>query len=186
MEKAMTRINLGVTGLVILLVSISLPGVWENTYGQAGPGNWEFFASPTRNPVEPRWGSYKDEVRSSREEAAAKHNYCPTSGCVVRLDKLAVTPNQVKKGQEATIVLTYTVLTAEDIGIPVTISREIFYQGKSLGKTSSRNMRTPNGSFDQQVAFTVPDNSPAGQYTLKTRISTGYGQDEKSVNFNVN
>ena len=182
----MTGKNLWVTVLAILLVSISLSGVWENTYGQANPGNWEFFATPTRNPVEPRWGSYKDEVRSSREDAAAKHNYCPTSGCVVRLDKLAVTPNQVQKGREAAIALTYTILTADDTGIPVTITREIFYQGKSLGKTSSRNMRTPNGTFDQEVAFTLPDNSPAGQYTLKTRISTGYGQDEKSVNFKVN
>jgi hypothetical protein len=47
-------------------------------------------------------------------------------------------------------------------------------------------MRTPNGTFEQQVAFTLPDNSPPGQYNLKTRVSTGYGQDEKSVNFNVN
>ena len=68
----------------------------------------------------------------------AKHNYCPTSGCVVRLDKLAITPNRVQRGRYATIALTYTILTADDIGIPVTISREIFYQGRSLGKTSSK------------------------------------------------
>jgi hypothetical protein len=182
----MTGKNLWMTVLAILLVSISLPGVWQNTYGQANPGNWEFFPTPTRNPVEPRWGSYKDIMRESREDAAAKRNYCPTSGCVVRLDKLAVTPNQVQRGRDAAIALTYTILTADDTGIPVTITREIFYQGKSLGKTSSRNMRTPNGTFDQEVAFTMPDNSPAGQYTLKTRISTGYGQDEKSVNFKLN
>jgi hypothetical protein len=171
---------------VFALMSISLMGVSKNTYGQAGPGNWEFFATPTRNPVEPRWGTYKDIMRSSREDAIAKHNYCPTSGCVVRLDKLAVIPNQVQKGREAAIVLTYTVLTADDTGIPVTITREMFFQDKSLGKTSSRNMRTPNGTFEQQVAFTLPDNSPPGPYTLKTRVSTGYGQDEKIVNFNVN
>ena len=172
--------------MVLALMSISLMGVSKNTYGQAGPGNWEFFATPTRNPVEPRWGSYKDIMRSSREDAIAKHNYCPTSGCVVRLDKLAVIPNQVQKGRDAAIALTYTVLTADDTGVPVTITREMFFQGKSLGKTSSRNMRTPNGTFEQQVAFTLPDNSPPGQYTLKTRVSTGYGQDEKIINFNVN
>jgi hypothetical protein len=165
---------------------ISINGGWEYSYGQAGPGNWEFFATPTRNPVEPRWGTYNDVVRQTREDAAAKHNYCPTSGCVIRLDKLAVTPNQVQRGRNATIALTYTILTAENTGIPVTISREIFYQGRSLGKTTSRNMRTPNGTFDQEVAFSLPDASAAGHYTLKTRISTGYGQDEKSVDFEVN
>ena len=42
--------------MVLALMSISLIGVSKNTYGQAGPGNWEFFATPTRNPVEPRAG----------------------------------------------------------------------------------------------------------------------------------
>ena len=182
----MTRKTWGLMILSAVLGLITVPGGWESTYGQAGPGNWEFFASPTRNPVEPRWGTYNDVVRQTREDAAAKHNYCPTSGCVIRLDKLAVTPQQVQRGRYAAIALTYTILTSENTGIPVTISREIFYQGRSLGKTTSRNMRTPNGTFDQEVAFTLPDNSPSGQYTLKTRISTGFGQDEKSVDFTVN
>jgi hypothetical protein len=172
--------------LTAVLGLITLPGGWESTYGQAAPGNWEFFASPTRNPVEPRWGTYKDVVRQTREDAAAKHNYCPTSGCVIRLDRLAVTPHQVQRGRDATISMTYTILTAENTGIPVTISREIFCQGRSLGKTTSRNMRTPNGTFDQEVAFTLPENSPSGKYTLKTRVSSGFGQDEKSVDFKVN
>jgi hypothetical protein len=171
--------------LVVVLGSVSLTGGWNDILAQAGPGNWEFFASPTRNPVEPRWGTYKDVMRQNREDAAARHNYCPTSGCVVRLDKLAITPKRLQRGQYGTIALTYTVLTADDAGIPVTISREIFYQGRSLSKTSSKNMRTPNGTFDQEVAFTLPENSTPGKYSLKTRISTGYGQDEKSLDFTV-
>jgi hypothetical protein len=174
--------------LVVLTVALGwvlVTGGWDDTFGQTGPGSWEFFASPTRNPVEPRWGTYKDEVRQDREAAVAKHNYCPTSGCVVRLDKVAVTPQRVQRGRAATMALTYTILTADDIGIPVTINRELFYQGRSLSKTSSKNMRTPNGTFDQEVAFTLPENSTPGRYTLKTRISTGYGQDEKSLDFIV-
>jgi hypothetical protein len=171
--------------LAVVFGLISLTGGWNYTFAQAGPGNWEFFASPTRNPVEPRWGTYQDVMRQTREDAAAKNNYCPTSGCVVRLDKLAINPNRLQQGRYATIAVTYTILTADTTGIPVTISREIFYQGRSLGKTSSRNMRTPNGTFDQEVAFTLPENSTPGQYSLKTRISTGFGQDEKSVDFTL-
>jgi hypothetical protein len=171
-----------VVSMLVLLAS----GVWEGTLAQLErPGNWEFFSSPTRNPTEPRWGTYQDIRRQDREAAAAKHNYCPTSGCVVRLDKLTITPNRIQRGRYANLTLTYTILTADDTGIPVTISREIFYQGKSLGKTSSRNMRTPNGTFDQELAFTLPENSKPGQYTLKTQINTGFGQDEKSLEFTV-
>jgi hypothetical protein len=158
----------------------------QEAWSQAGgPGNWEFFASPTRNPSEPRWGSYSDIRRQEREAAAARANYCPTSGCVIRLDQLALTPRRVQRGQAARLSLTYTILTADDIGIPVTISREIFYQGASLGKTSSRNLRTPNGTFEQIVEFTLPPDSKPGTYTLKALISTGYGQDEKSLEFRV-
>ncbi len=175
--------------LAVILVaagSLAAMGGWNYSFGQAGgPGNWEFFASPTRNPVEPRWGTYQDIRRQDREAAAAKANYCPTSGCVIRLDKLAVNPPRVQRGRLATISLSYTILTADDAGIPVTITRELFHQGKSLGRTFSKNMRTANGSFDQEVALTLPENSPPGKYTLKTRISTGFGQDERSLDFMV-
>lgn len=158
----------------------------SEVWGQAGgPGNWEFFASPTRNPVEPRWSSYSDIRRQEREQAAAQANYCPTSGCVIRLEQVTLTPRRATRGQPVRLSLTYTILTADDIGIPVTISREIFYQGVSLGKTSSRNLRTPNGTFEQAVNFTLPPDSKPGNYTLKTLISTGYGQDEKTLTFQV-
>ncbi len=168
--------------VIFLLLVVGIPRVW----GQAGnPGNWEFFASPTRNPMEPRWGNYNDIRRQEREQAAARANYCPTSGCVIRLDAVTLNPRRVSRGQPVRLSLTYTILTADDVGIPVTISREIFFQGTSLGKTISRNSRTPNGTFEQQVEFTLPTNSQPGTYTLKTVISTGYGRDEKSVDFKV-
>ncbi|MGQ9920173.1 MAG: hypothetical protein ACUVRZ_02465 [Desulfobacca sp.] len=163
--------------------------LWVNgleAWGQAGgPGNWEFFASPTRNPTEPRWGTYSNIRRQEREAAAARANYCPTSGCVIRLDQLTLTPRRVLRDRPARLSLTYTILTPDDIGIPVNISREIFYQGVSLGKTSSRNLRTPNGTFEQAVEFTLPPGSKPGTYTVKVLISTGYGQDEKSLEFRV-
>ncbi len=54
-----------------------------------------------------------------------------------------------------------------------------------MGKTMARNMRTPNGTFEQSVEFSLPPTSKPGTYTLKTVISTGYGRDEKSVEFRV-
>jgi|GEM_PF-1686903 len=167
------------------MVLLLLTGSQEGWCQAGGPGNWEFFASPTRNPTEPRWGSYSDIRRQEREEAAARANYCPTSGCVIRLDRLTLTPRRISRGQSVRLDLVYTILTADDVGIPVTISREVFFQGVSVGKTSARNLRTPNGTFEQSVEFTLPPASKPGTYTLKAVISTGYGQDEKSVDFRV-
>ena len=181
MERNVCKINLLLAVALVLL----LAGVIEVRGQAGGPGNWEFFASPTRTPVEPRWGSYSDIRRQEREKAAAQANFCPTSGCVIRLEKLTLMPRRVSRGQAVRISLIYTILTADDVGIPVTISREIFFQGTSLGKTFSRNLRTPNGTFEQTVEVTLPPDSKPGTYTLKTLISTGYGRDEKSVDFRV-
>lgn len=161
------------------------PEVWSQPLGSLGAGGWETFASPTREDFGPRWGGYKNELRLQREEAAARHNYCPTSGCVIRVDRIGVFPKKVQRGRQAYLSLTYTVLTAEAVGIPVTITRELFFRGQSIGKTMSRNLRTPNGTFDQEVAFTLPDNAAPGLYTLKTTVSTAFGQDEKSLTFTV-
>ncbi|AEB10630.1 hypothetical protein [Desulfobacca acetoxidans] len=170
--------------VVVGLASVAIG--WAYNGGQGpGSGGWEFFSSPTGGPVGLMWGGYKNEMRLEREAAAAKHNYCPTGGCVVRLEKLAIFPKRVQRGRTAYIDLAYTILTASDIGIPVTISREIFFQGKSLGKTFSKNLRTPNGSFSQEVSFVMPDNSAPGVYSLKTQVITGYGQDEKTIDFTV-
>lgn len=173
--------------LLLLLVITGLLG-GSGTELRSQPldsGQWEFFPVPTRERIGPDWGSYKNELRLQREEAVARHNYCPTSGCVIRIERVGVSPARVQRGRQAYLTLTYTILTADDVGIPVTITRELFFQGQSLGKIISRNLRTPNGTFDQEVVFTLPDNAAPGLYTLTTRVSTGYGQDTKSVTFTV-
>ncbi|MBM4289582.1 MAG: hypothetical protein FJ135_15820 [Deltaproteobacteria bacterium] len=174
--------------LVVLLLAFGLAGAcggWDEASGQTPQSGWEFFSSPTRSPSDTRWGSYKNELRLEREAAVAKHNYCPTGGCVVRLENVVVNPPRVQRGRPAAIGLTYTILTSDNVGIPVTIIREIVHAGNSLGRTTSKNLRTPNGTFTQEVNFTLPADSAPGLYTLKTRVVTGFGQDEKSIDFTV-
>ena len=69
--------------------------------------------------------------------------------------------------------------------MPITITREIFFQGRSLGKTKSMDSRNLNGTFDQEVNFQLPANAAPGTYTLVTVVSTSYGQDQKKVDFQV-
>lgn len=131
------------------------------------------------------WGTSRETSRLGREQTVARENYCPTGGCVIRLDRVSVTPLRARAGDTMLLSTSYTLLTPEQIAIPVSISREIFFQGKSLGKTRSTDTRTLNGSFDQEVNFQLPANAAPGDYTLVTIVSTGYGQDQKKVNFRV-
>lgn len=131
------------------------------------------------------WTRYQQEKKMTREETVAKYNYCPTSGCIIRLEDLQVRPASAKVGETLTLTTRYTILTAEDTPIPLSISRELFYQGRSLGVTKAIQTRNLNGTWTQTADFSLPKDITPGIYTLVTRISTGYGNDEKSVQFSV-
>jgi hypothetical protein len=132
-----------------------------------------------------RWTRYQEERKLTREQAVAKDNYCPTSGCVIRLDDVQIRPFSARPGATLTLTTTYTLLTAEDTPIPVSITREMFYQGQSLGVTKALQTRNLNGTWTNQVEFPLAKDATPGTYTLVTRINTGYGRDEKTVQFAV-
>jgi len=96
-----------------------------------------------------------------------------------------VRPARIGRGGTVLLATTYTVLTPEQVAIPVTISREISFQGKPLGETRDIVSRRLNGTWNQELDFTVPDNALPGIYTLKTKVSTGYASDQKEVQFRV-
>ncbi len=144
------------------------------------------YAQGVKTPLgDFRWTRYQEEKKMTREEAVAKYNYCPTGGCVIRLEEVQVRPSSARPGDTLTLTTTYTILTAEDTPIPISITREMFYQGKSLGVTKAIDTRNLNGTWTQKVDFPLASNATPGIYTLVTRINTGYGRDEKSVQFSV-
>lgn len=134
------------------------------------------------------WGAYggnREASRMGREEIVARENYCSTSGCVLRLEGVAVRPSKASAGQTMVLSTTYTVLTPDAVAIPVAISRDIVFQGKSLGRTKNIESRRLNGTWVQEIDFTLPATAVAGVYTLKTKVTTGYGSDQKEVQFRV-
>jgi hypothetical protein len=134
------------------------------------------------------WGAYgasRESSRLGREDLISRENYCPSNGCVLRLDQVQALPVQCRKGDCVTLIATYTILTPEQVALPVSITREIVFQGKPLGKTKSMETRQLNGTWSQEVDFTLPANAAAGTYTVNTRVSTGYGMDQKSAEFQV-
>ena len=44
------------------------------------------------------YGTSREESRMGREDIIAREGYCPTGGCVLRLDKVEVRPNRARRG----------------------------------------------------------------------------------------
>jgi hypothetical protein len=131
------------------------------------------------------WGNSREDSRMGREQLIAREGYCPTGGCVLRLDRVEIKPDHARRGATLLLKTTYTILTPEQVAMPVAITREIFYQGKSLGKTKSIETRRNNGTWTQEINFTLPASAAPGIYRLVTRISTGYGTAQDSTDFQV-
>ena len=159
---------------VLLWLGLSLV-IWA-PQGQSGPLDDYTFGF---------WGNSREESRMGREDIIAREGYCPTGGCVLRLDKVEVKPNRARKGATLRLATTYTILTPEHIALPVAITREIFYQEKSLGRTKSIESRVYNGTRVQVVNFTLPATAAPGIYQLITKISTGYGTAQDRTDFQV-
>jgi hypothetical protein len=131
------------------------------------------------------WGNSREDSILGREQLIHREGYCPTGGCVLRLDRVEIKPDNARRGATLLLSTTYTILTPEKVAMPVAITREIFYQGKSLGKTKSIESRRNNGTWTQEINFTLPATAAPGLYRLVTRISTGYGTAQDSTDFQV-
>jgi hypothetical protein len=159
-----------------LLLWLGLSLVISVPRGQSGPMDDYSFGL---------WGTSREDSRIGREDIIAREGYCPTGGCVLRLDKVEVRPNRARQGATLRLATTYTILTPEQVALPVAITREIFYQEKSLGRTKSIESRVYNGTRTQEIDFTLPANAAPGIYQLITKISTGYGTAQDRTDFQV-
>jgi hypothetical protein len=150
-----------------------------------GGSGWVF--NPTNQPAGGFvWSRFQTQKIEERETAVAKHNYCPTGGCLIRLDEVELKPVKVFRGDTLSLTTKFTILTPENVPIPITISRELVYKEKSLGRVKAMNSNNKNGTYLQTMNFTIPADAEPGVYTLITRVSTGFGMGEKSLEFLVN
>jgi hypothetical protein len=168
----------------LLLLSLSLLILVGLLYA-----NTETGAQVVKTPLgEYSWGYFggsRESLGVSREDVIVREGSCPTGGCVLKLDQVEVRPSRAHPGDTLKLTTIYTILTPEQQAIPVSITREILFQGKLLGQTKSMDSGKLNGSWTQEIDFTLPADARPGVYTLRTKVTTGYGDRQKDVTFEV-
>ncbi len=174
MQKNTARHRVGLVALLWLGVSLAL-AVAQGFPGPLDDSPYGFGS----------YGNYRESRRLNREDVIARQGACPTGGCILRLDSVEIKPNRAQRGATLLLITTYTILTPEQVALPVAITREFFYQGKSLGRTKSIESRRDNGTWTQEINFTLPNDAAPGIYQLVTKITTGYGTAQHQTNFQV-
>jgi hypothetical protein len=123
------------------------------------------------------------EIRSS--QAAAQAYQYKGQGNVVSIDYASATPNAVRPGQQVNLGMNYTILTPSNAPVSLTVVREVLYGNTAVGAPNQLSVTNSNGSYTDSMDFTVPNNAPAGNYTVINRVTSNYGTAQKEAYFTV-
>jgi hypothetical protein len=123
------------------------------------------------------------EIRSA--QAAAQSRGYQGQGYVVSVDNVAASPGMTSPGQQVMLSADYTILTPDNMPVSATLTREIRYGGNLLGSPHSTTVSNTNGTFNDTVTYSLPNNATPGVYTVITRLSSSYGTSQRDTSFSV-
>jgi hypothetical protein len=83
------------------------------------------------------------------------------------------------------LTMTYTIITPDNVPTQVTLYREVRHNGETMGQPSAIQVSNQNGTFEDQVSYSLPPNAPPGVYTVSNRVITRYGGAERTSSFQV-
>jgi hypothetical protein len=123
------------------------------------------------------------EIRSS-QAAAQAYNY-QGQGNVISVDNVVASPSMVSPGQPVNLSADYTILTPGNMPVNATLVREIRYQGSMVGSPYQTQVTNANGTFNDNVTYSLPNNATPGVYTVVTRLMSNYGNSQRETSFTV-
>lgn len=123
------------------------------------------------------------EVRSA--QAAAQANNYQGQGNVVNVDNVVASPSMARPGQPIVLGVDYTILTPDNMPVSATLVREIRYQGNPVGSPHQTTVTNSNGTFQDNVTYSLPSNATPGVYTVLTRLQSNYGTSQREASFTV-
>jgi hypothetical protein len=130
------------------------------------------------------YAKHRNSEVSSAQAAAEAHNY-QGNGYVVSVDGVTASPTMVRPGQEINLGMDYTILTPSNQMVPVTLVREVRYQGRTIGSPYQTTVNNNNGTYNDFVSYTVDRNAAPGQYTVISRVTSSYGSSARDSYFTV-
>ncbi|MCX6224429.1 MAG: hypothetical protein NTV01_06705, partial [Bacteroidia bacterium] len=63
--------------------------------------------------------------------------------------------------------------------------REIRYGGNLVGSPYQTTVSNSNGSYNDIVTYSLPNNATPGVYTVVTRLMSNYGTSQRDASFTV-
>jgi hypothetical protein len=123
------------------------------------------------------------EIRSA--QAAAQANNYQGQGNVVNVDNVVASPPVARPGQQIMLGVDYTILTPDNMPVSATLVREIRYQGSPVGSPYQTTVTNSNGTFQDNVTYSLPNNATPGVYTVVTSLQSSYGTSQREASFTV-
>src|SRR4030042_53072 len=118
-------------------------------------------------------------------QAASQARGYQGQGNVVSVDSATASPGLVSPGQQILLGMDYTILTPDNMPVSATLVREIRYQGNLVGSPYQTTVSNANGSFNDSVSYTLPNNATPGVYTVVSRLTSNYGTSQRETSFSV-
>ncbi len=131
------------------------------------------------------YARHMNQQMKNRNVAVQQYNYNSSQGVLVDISQAAAIPNVARSGQAVTMAMTYTILTPDNAPTQVTLYREVRLNGETMGQPNAIQVMNQNGTFQDQVSYSLPPNSPPGLYTVSNRVITSYGGAERTFSFTV-
>ena len=154
--------------------------------GHAGTGAWVGAAAGgvLGGVGAALYASHRNSETRSGQAAAQANNY-QGQGNVVSVDNVAASPAAVRPGQPVNLGMNYTILTPDNQPVSATLVREIRYQGNLVGSPYQTTVSNSNGSFNDNVTYSLPNNATPGVYTVTSRLTSNYGTSQRDASFSV-
>ena len=131
------------------------------------------------------YARHMNQQMKNRNVAVQQYNYNPSQGVLVDISQAAAMPSAARPGQAVTMTMTYTILSPDNAPTQVTLYREVRLNGETMGQPSAIQVMNQNGTFQDQVSYSLPPNSPPGLYTVSNRVLSSYGSAERTSSFTV-
>jgi hypothetical protein len=131
------------------------------------------------------YAEHRNSQIRSAQAAAQSYNYSPARGALVDVNRVYVTPSQVRPGGQVSLAMDYTILAPNDVPVTSTLYREIRVGDAMLGQPYQTQVTNSNGTYTDTVNYGLPSNAQPGNYMVISRVMNQYGSAEKVSYFSV-